>query len=391
MGGRGHVAVFNVPQHGHVNPTLAVVAELVARGYRVSYAVTEEFAAQVKAVGATPVVYQDAAAGQEAPEDLAAGVTQAVMQTVVALPDLAAAFADDHPEIVLYDMYAWAGPLLAARWRVPAVQLAPTHLPYEGIVQELLGVADIAQIPGYAQLAAALASHGVTASVHELTLAPREAVAFFPRSFQRRAETVAAEKVAFVGPALGDRSYQGHWQAPASGLPVLLVSLGSQYTRRPSFYRACVQAFAELPWHVVMSVGAGVDPREIGPVPDSIEIHSSVPQLSVLAQASAFVTHGGMGSTMEALAYGVPLVAVPQMAEQRANAHQIEQLSLGMHLPRELATPQALREAVLQVAADSDVARAVAAMRRQVQEAGGAARAADVIEQALRRQPAVNR
>ncbi|MFC7924591.1 macrolide family glycosyltransferase [Streptomyces cinereoruber] len=373
--------MFNVPQQGHVFPTLAVVEQLVARGWRVSYAVTKQFAAQVEAAGARPVVYRDVAAGQEAPEDLAVGVTTAVMQTVAALPELAAAFADDRPDGVLYDMYAWAGPLLAARWEVPALQLAPTHLPYEGIVQELLGVEDISHIPGFEQLTAALAAHGVRQNVHELTLAPQQAVAFFPACFQRRAETVRAARVVYAGPTLGDRSHQGSWQPPADGRPVLLVSLGSQYTRRPAFYRSCVEAFADTSWHVVMSVGSGLDTSLLGPLPGSIEVHASVPQLQVLAAAQAFVTHGGMGSVMEALAHGVPLVAVPQMAEQRANAEQVRTLGLGMHLPREQATAEALRAAVSHVAADAGIARAVASMREQIQRAGGAAAAADAVEE----------
>ncbi|MFJ8187105.1 hypothetical protein [Streptomyces sp. NPDC096105] len=87
-GGQGrarHVAVFNVPMHGHVIPTLAVVRELVDRGHRVSYAVTAEFADGVHAAGATPVLYDAPPAG-EAPEDMAEGVTLAVGVNVTALP-----------------------------------------------------------------------------------------------------------------------------------------------------------------------------------------------------------------------------------------------------------------------------------------------------------------
>ncbi|MCJ0872556.1 nucleotide disphospho-sugar-binding domain-containing protein [Streptomyces sp. AP-93] len=184
-------------------------------------------------------------------------------------------------------------------------------------------------------------------------------------------------------PALGNRSYQGSWKAPQDGRPVLFVSLGTQFTRRPEFYRACIEAFADTDMHVVMTVGHSVDPTGLGPVPDTIEIHSSVPQLDVLAHAAAFVTHGGMGSAMEALAHGVPLVVVPQMAEQQANARQIEHLSLGLHLPREQATPQALRDAVRRVTTDPDIARGVVEFRQAIHDAGGAIAAADAVERAL--------
>ncbi|MGW5850953.1 macrolide family glycosyltransferase [Streptomyces sp. NPDC055254] len=367
---------------GHVMPTLAVVRELVGRGHRVSYAVTAEFAAQVRAVGAEPVVYEVPPQG-EAPEDMAQGVTRVLGVNLGALPQLEAAFADRRPDVVLYDVYAWTGPLLAARWGVPVVQLAPTHIPYEGLVEEFFGLRDIAEIPGFPQLAAALADFGVPGGVHALTLAPPRSIAFFPRSFQRRPRTVRAGQAHWVGPAISDRSFQGRWQAPQGDRPVVYVSLGSQFNDRPDFYRACVEALAGLDRHVVMSVGEQVAGAGLGRLPEGFEVHASVPQMDVLAAASVFVTHGGMGSVMEALALGVPMVVVPQMAEQRVNAGQVQDLGLGVHLPRERATPGALREAVLSVVSDRRIAAAVAGMRQEIEAAGGAVAAAEVVEKVL--------
>jgi UDP:flavonoid glycosyltransferase YjiC (YdhE family) len=65
----------------------------------------------------------------------------------------------------------------------------------------------------------------------------------------------------------------------------------------------------------VLAVG-GVDPAALGPIPPNVEVHAHVPQLAVLRRARVFVTPAGMGSTMESLYFGVPMVAVPQMAEQ---------------------------------------------------------------------------
>lgn len=390
-----HIAVFNVPMHGHVNPTLGVVEELVRRGHRVTYTVTEDFVHQVKAAGAEPVLHPGPVDDSEAPEDMGEGFARVVRGALESLPTLTRAYDRDRPDLVLCDVYAFAGLLLAARWEVPTVLASPTHLAYDGIIPEFFGVPGLAQVPGFAELVGAFAKQGVDiARVHEL-VRPEHAVAFFPRAFQRRADTVEARRVAYVGPALGDRSYQGTWQPPRPSrpnlpsepglpeLPVLLVSLGSQFTRRPEFYRSCVRAFAELPWHVVMSVGPAVPPDLLGPLPANVEVHPHVPQLAVLAQADAFVTHAGMGGTMEALHHGVPLVAVPQMAEQRVNAAQIERLRLGVHLPRETVTPEALREAVLRVSSDRDIRAGLSAMREELAAAGGAGAAADLIEQAL--------
>ncbi|MFJ9559975.1 macrolide family glycosyltransferase [Streptomyces fuscichromogenes] len=379
-----HIAVVNLPMQGHVNPTLAVVEELVRRGHRVTYAITEDFTHVVKAAGADPVVYPVHSDGSDAPERLAEGFARAVHASLGSLPALTRAYRHDRPDLVLYDVYGFAGLLLGARWGVPTVLCSPTHLAYDGLFPEFFdGAAGLAELPGYDDLAAAFTEAGLDpARIHEVER-PERAIAFLPRAFQRRADTVAAGRVAYVGPALGDRSYQGSWQPPRPDVPVLLVSLGSQFTRRPEFYRACVEAFGDLPMHVVMAVGPDVTPDLLGPLPAHFEVHAHIPQLAVLAHASVFVTHAGMGGTMEAVQYGVPMVAIPQMAEQRVNAGRIEELGLGVHLPRERVTAAALREAVLRVAEDPAVRAGVAALRAETGRSGGAPAAADLVEDAL--------
>lgn len=73
---------------------------------------------------------------------------------------------------------------------------------------------------------------------------------------------------------------------------------------------------------------------------------------------------------MEAVAHGVPMVAVPQMAEQRVNAAQIEHLRLGVHLPREQATPEALRAAVAEVIASPEIREGLRSLRAELATAG---------------------
>lgn len=54
---RAHIAMFSIAAHGHVNPSLEVIRELVGRGHRVSYAIPPSFAEKVAATGAEPVLY----------------------------------------------------------------------------------------------------------------------------------------------------------------------------------------------------------------------------------------------------------------------------------------------------------------------------------------------
>jgi len=114
-----------------------------------------------------------------------------------------------------------------------------------------------------------------------------------------------------------------------------------------------------------------------------VEVHPWVPQLTMLEQADAFVTHAGMGGTQEGLWCGVPMIAVPQAVDQFANADRLVELGVGRRLDTETATPESLREALLQLTGDPTVHERLAAIRRELRTEGGTARAADLIESAL--------
>ena len=122
--------------------------------------------------------------------------------------------------------------------------------------------------------------------------------------------------------------------------------------------------------------------REVvpGEIPDNVLVRPRVPQLDVLERADVFVTHGGMNSTMEALYYGVPLVVVPQMADQYMIADRVETLGVGQSIDKDTFGGDQL-QVVLTV--DTDGYRSNAAnLRQEMDTAGGIKRAVSIIEEA---------
>ena len=122
-----------------------------------------------------------------------------------------------------------------------------------------------------------------------------------------------------------------------------------------------------------------MNPDALGPVPPNASVHRWVPQLSVLAHASAFVTHAGMGGCSEGLWHGVPMVAVPQAVDQFDNADRLVELGVGRRLDVDV-TADELRATVTALESSPEVAARCAALRAELRAAGGAAGAADVIE-----------
>ena len=244
---------------------------------------------------------------------------------------------------------------------------------------------DDPQIAEMAQkLAGLLPEFGLSPDVGAfMTHVEKNGIIFMPRDFHYDGDTFD-ERFVFAGPCLGDRkAFQGTWERPSGTERVLLVSLGTAATGWPEFFPMVIDAFRDSDWHVVMAAGDHISPSELGDLPANFDVRRHVPQLEVLAHADAFLTHAGMNSTMEALHSSVPMVAIPQMNEQRANALRVEELGLGSHLPKEETNARKLREAVDAVAGDQAVRERVRAMGERMRKVDGRALAADAVEKCL--------
>ncbi len=312
-----HIAMVGVPIVSHVMPGIEVVRALVARGHRVTYANDPAVEALVTSTGAAFVPYRSTlpVASGDWPGDPIAVAGVFLDDNVQALPQLEAAYGPDPADLYLYDIGAYAGRALAEAQGRPLLQLSPTFVAWEGYDEEV--AAHLWRLPGAdayrARFAAWLETCGATTTdVDAFGGPPGRAVALIPLAMQPHAERVNGDVVTFVGPCFGPRADQGRWTRPAEAEKVLLISLGSQYTRQPDFYRRCLAAFGDLPgWHVVLQIGGRTDPAELGRVPSNIEVHPWVPQLAILEQADAFVTHAGMGGSSEGLFTATPMIAVP--------------------------------------------------------------------------------
>ncbi|CAM5255045.1 macrolide-inactivating glycosyltransferase [Streptomyces sp. WY228] [Streptomyces griseus] len=394
---RAHIAMFSIAAHGHVNPSLDVIRELVDRGHRVSYAIPASFAEKVAATGAEPVIWTSTLPTDEDPEawgtELIDNIEPFLNDAIQALPQLAEAFAGDEPDLVLHDITSYPARVLAHRWGVPAVSLWPNLVPWEGYEKEVGEpmTAELKQTERgkayYARFADWLTENGLGhVSSDDFVARPRRGLVLIPEALQPNADRVNRAMYTFVGACQGDRADQGEWVRPAGAEKVLLVSLGSSFTKQPAFYRACVEAFRDLPgWHVVLQIGAHVDPAELGDVPDRVEVRSWVPQLAVLKQADAFITHAGAGGSQEGLVTGTPMVAVPQAVDQFGNADMLQSLGVARHLPMEEADAASLRAAVLTLVDDPEVAARCERLSEQTAREGGTPRAADLIEAELSR------
>ncbi|MET9265008.1 macrolide family glycosyltransferase [Amycolatopsis sp. NPDC004079] len=385
-----HIVVVGCSAPSHVYPSLGVIRELVRRGHRVSYVVGEPLAELVESTGADVVAHPTIfpiGPDAEWPEDPAEAMRVFLDEAIAIHPQLIETFDQDRPDLLLYDIGGLGAPLLGLRYGVPAVQLSPTYVAWDGYEEELAEVLKpIRTSPSGVDYDRTftewLAEHGVTEDAWTWLARPVPILSLIPRAMQPNADRVPEDRVQFVGPCLDPARAAEHWTPPSDGKPVLLVSFGTAYNDQLDVYRHCITEFDG--WHVVLSIGKHVSKDDLGPLPESVEAHETVPQLAILDVASAFITHAGMGGCTESLWYGVPTVAIPQAVDQFGNAAQLEALGVGKHLPADQVTAKSLREAVDEVSSSPDVAARLAELRAEIRANGGITAAADAVERFLK-------
>ncbi|GCE28847.1 glycosyl transferase [Dictyobacter alpinus] len=414
-------AIINVPAYGHVNPTLALAQELVARGAQVDYYVTEEFRASIESTGATFHPYHMPEFGPPAEMPAPQGgppqmmLIQMLHANTLALPEIIEQLQAERPDCLIYDFMSLSGLLAARILDVPAVKLRPSYVPNSSIgalmargpfVQGRPPMGAPGQAPTTPPAGAPPMAQGpfsqikgpeMTAFQQELDrlcarydiepVSPQDLwfhheelnISFIPKEFQPGGENFD-KRFVFVGPSIFPRQ-----DAPTFELrkraeePVLYISLGTVMNNQPDFFKLCFEAFAHEPWHVVMAHGKRIDLQKLGAVPANFQVAPYLPQLEVLAQSRAFITHGGMNSTMEGLYYGVPLIVVPQQPEQSITAQRVSDIGLGMALKTDELNATILREAVKRVSQDATIRKNVADMQQTIRNSGGAHQAADAI------------
>jgi MGT family glycosyltransferase len=192
----------------------------------------------------------------------------------------------------------------------------------------------------------------------------------------------------FTGPFGLQRPEAGRdfpWHRP-TGEKLVYVSFGTAQRAPSRVYSALWQAARQLPVQFVCSRGGQpADEAFFPPPPPQVLVVETAPQLQLLQIASAAVTHAGMNSTLESLAAGVPLLALPLAHDQPGVALRIEWSGVGLRLdPEDEELENRVHEALLQLLERPDLASRARQAARQIEQEQGLERACEIIDRVAR-------
>jgi zeaxanthin glucosyltransferase len=169
-----------------------------------------------------------------------------------------------------------------------------------------------------------------------------------------------------------------------TGEPLVYASLGTLVNGLEYVYRIILDAVRAIPGiQVVLSAGYNVNLDDLGPIPSNTIIVNSAPQIELLKRAALCITHAGLNTTLESLAQGVPMVAIPIGYDQPGVASRIAYHGVGEFVEVEDLTVKRLSELIQRVRRDQSYSDKARYFKKVIARARGLDVAADVIERAF--------
>jgi MGT family glycosyltransferase len=171
------------------------------------------------------------------------------------------------------------------------------------------------------------------------------------------------------------------WSLPADlgdpELPLVYLSLGSLGSADLPLMRSLVDSLGQTRCRVIVSKGPLHDQLDL---PANMTGAEYLPQVAVLPQVDAVITHGGNNTVTESLFFGKPMVVMPLFWDQPDNAQRLAETGYGVRLSTYESGPAELTAALATVLSDAAMSARLAAISRRLQSAPGTGQAADLLE-----------
>ena len=379
------------PLTGHVNPTVAVGAELAARGHEIAWAGHPSVVASLLPPGAAlfPTDGILSAENLHAISVRAQGLRGAeafrFLWKDVILPlgeamllEVAAAVERFSPDVLVVDQQAIAGAVIARRHGLPWATSATTssELVDSFALFPMFGAWLRDELHAF-QLRAGIAPEEAAKS--DLRFSDHLVLAFSTRELV--GDGPFPPEWLFVGPAIQKRLTEGEF--PWEWLDPLrchaLVTLGTvNAASGRHFFEAALTAAARLEDQLQMIVVA--PDGMLRALTPNVLILAWVPQLLLLPQIDIVVCHAGHNTVCEALAHGIPLAVAPIRDDQPIVAQQVVDAGAGIRLKYGRVKSGEIVDALVLLFETPEYRAAAKRIQAAFQASGGSSAAADGLE-----------
>jgi MGT family glycosyltransferase len=348
-----NILFINANLHGHINPTLGLVKKLTERGNQVSYFCSEPFSEQVTKMGAKWIGFSnklDLFLKEYRPTDrhpFFMLMEYILLYDEVVLPEILNIAKEDLYDVIICDSIFGGACFLKQITKIPVVCSHSSFAMSQAPVPKQMLVAGFhPQLDHCYQILKRICeSYKIEEPSLEQVFTSKGDlnIVYTTRNFNGD-DGVHEPDYLFTGPSIDrlQKSYDLDFSV-IGDRKLIYISLGSLNTDFVDFYKTCISAFRNTDYYVCMSIGKKCEVSQLGEIPPNFLVKSFLPQLEILKRADVFITHAGFNSVNEALYFGVPMLALPQVNDQHMVAKRLVSMQLGMTESIKELSPEILR------------------------------------------------
>ncbi|MDT3427383.1 MGT family glycosyltransferase [Paenibacillus forsythiae] len=397
------VLFLSVPAHGHVNPTLGLVHELIHQGEEITYFCSEDFKEKIENTGAefksykveSPLFNRKNNSPQNMGiESLFDNINEMLKVSDKMIEDVLQQIQDRHFDYIMYTAMYPFGNAIAQILNLPSVssfavfatprELMALHKEFNS--EEVLK--NHPAVETYKQVAKQLKEvYNVDMPGNPMGLFFNKGdlnIAYTSKYFVSHPEYYD-DSFLFIGPPIFDRKENVEFPfEQLEGKRVIYISLGTVFNTDTRLYELFFKTFADTDAVVVMTA-YNVDLSGLK-IPGNFIVRNYVPQSEILKYTDVAITHAGMNSTNDLLYNNVPFVAIPIGADQPYMAGRSAELGAAISLDKDNLTPELLKSSVEQVLNDPSYVENSQKISDSFRQAGGYKKAVEEIFKFTHRQ-----
>src|SRR5262249_17504125 len=161
------------------------------------------------------------------------------------------------------------------------------------------------------------------------------------------------------------------------------VSMGTLQNGVTETFRAIAASARRLKnLQFVLSIGKQITPEQIGETPSNVLTVAYAPQIELLKRSSLCITHAALNTVLEALRFGVPLLAIPITNDQPGVAARIAHKEVGLAISQDNLSSSDLAALITHALEDPTLRANAARLSESIRKNDGLAMAAALIEKA---------
>lgn len=388
-----------MPAHGHVNPTIGLVNALLKKGDKITYICGEEFKNKFKDMDIKFIGFNNILNSEQSVTDIMLNMLELHLEINKLELELALKEQGEFDYVVV-DPFIVPGEKLLKKFNIKKVITTTTTFALnKKVLWDMYKYMDgqntkiLQEVEkNFKNIKTKFNEVGRKFGI-KFPSSPIEILAgmdsdlkivFTSKYYQPYSENFD-DTFKFVGPSIFNRHELENFNIEnMNNKKVVFISLGTIANNNKKFYNDCFEALgSRKDLNVIMSIGNKVSITEFEKIPSNFRVYNYVPQLEVLKQVDLFITHGGMNSSSEALYNGVPLIVVPQFADQPLVARRITELGAGISLIGSI-TSKDIDNAVNKILLNNSYKKNAEEIGESLKNCGGYKEAADYIDDILK-------